>query len=70
MKQLWSPWRSQYIETLQSPKGECEFCRIEKLNQDDKTFIVFRYMYNYVVLNRYPYNNGHLLVVPYEHADD
>jgi len=70
MKQLWSPWRSRYIETLQHPKGGCECCRIDKINQDDKTFIVSRHKYNYVVMNLYPYNSGHLLIVPYEHVDD
>jgi len=70
MKQLWAPWRSQYIESLHNSKKGCEFCRIEKQNQDDKTFIVSRHEYNYIVLNIYPYNNGHLLIVPYEHAND
>ena len=70
MKQMWSPWRSSYVETLKHTDKKCVFCEIDKLNQDEKTFVIARQEFNYVVLNIFPYNNGHLLVVPYEHVDD
>jgi len=69
MKRLWSPWRSQYVESLQEKDG-CEFCRIVEKNDDESTFILLRKEYNYVVMNIYPYNSGHLLIVPFEHVDD
>ena len=70
MKQLWSPWRSQYIESLHHPDNECEFCLIMKANNDGQTYVLLRKEYNYIVMNLYPYNSGHLLVVPYQHIDD
>ena len=70
MQRLWSPWRSKYVESLQQPKDGCEFCRVNKLDDDENSFVVLRKKYNYIVMNIYPYNSGHLLVVPYEHVDD
>jgi ATP adenylyltransferase len=70
MKQLWSPWRSQYIESLQRPSNECEFCSINKCNDDEQTYVILRKQYNFIVMNLYPYNSGHLLVVPYQHVSD
>ncbi|MFC1733874.1 HIT domain-containing protein [candidate division KSB1 bacterium] len=69
MERLWSPWRSQYVESLQN-KQQCEFCRILEKNDDESTFILLRKNHNFVVMNIYPYNSGHLLIVPYEHVDD
>ncbi len=69
MERLWSPWRSQYVESLRVKKG-CEFCRIIEENDDDANFILHRAEHNYIVMNIYPYNSGHLLVVPYTHVDD
>ncbi len=71
MERLWSPWRSEYIETLRSPDEECVFCDIaNRENEDEKVFVVQRRKFNYVVMNIYPYNNGHMLVVPYDHVDN
>lgn len=67
---MWSPWRSNYVETLKQKDKKCVFCEINDLKNDEKTYIVTRNEFNYVVLNIFPYNNGHLLVVPYEHIDD
>lgn len=70
MKQMWSPWRSKYVETLKETKQKCQFCSINKRHEDEKTFVVTRKEHNYIVLNIYPYNGGHLLIVPYDHVDD
>jgi len=70
MKQMWSPWRSNYVETLKHKDKKCVFCEINEKSNDEKTFVIARREFNYVVLNIFPYNNGHLLVVPYEHIDD
>ncbi|MFN0156751.1 MAG: HIT family protein [Bacteroidota bacterium] len=75
MKQMWSPWRSKYIESF-SPKNkkkrksatkgrESIFTLAEKLGDDDKYFIVWRGCLCFVIMNLYPYNSGHLMVVPY-----
>jgi len=65
MKNLWAPWRIQYILS-EKPKG-CFFCQAPKKGQDREVFILYRARHTYVIMNIYPYNNGHLMVVPYEH---
>lgn len=67
MKQLWSPWRMEYIRRTK-PDG-CVFCDLPKEDNDPESLILLRGRHSYIMLNRYPYNNGHLMVVPYEHVD-
>jgi len=65
MDYLWSPWRASYIE---SPKPQgCIFCNILKEDNDEDNYVVYRGKKNFVILNRYPYNPGHLMVIPYMH---
>ena len=69
MKRLWAPWRMEYI--LDEKKhGSCLFCDIslDKKGNDTKNLILYRGKNCFVVLNKYPYNNGHLMVVPYFHT--
>ncbi len=72
MDKLWSPWRSKYIESFkEESKTGCIFCdAVEQNVDDDKTLLVHKGKYSFVVLNLYPYNGGHLLVVPYRHLSD
>jgi ATP adenylyltransferase len=67
MDYLWSPWRYQYISTA-APADECVFCAKIAENRDEENFIVHRGQRNFVILNRYPYTSGHLMVVPYAHV--
>lgn len=68
MKQVWAPWRIDYIL---SPKGEeCVFCTIQKEANDEDNLVLYRGKFVYIVMNKYPYNTGHLLVVPYRHVHD
>ena len=71
MKRLFSPWRSAYIQTFKSAKksSKCLFCRIAKEKKDSKNLVVYRGKTCYVVMNVYPYNSGHVMVVPYKHTD-
>jgi ATP adenylyltransferase len=65
-QRLWAPWRLEYIK---GPKdGECVFCRAEALGDDESAYIVHRGEHCFVILNAYPYNNGHVMVAPYEHV--
>ena len=74
MDQLWSPWRYRYV-TKQEPLGSdahgsgCLFCDLLVRQNDENSLIVFRGRHNFVVLNLYPYTNGHLMVVSYAHVD-
>lgn len=72
MKRLYSPWRSEYIQTFKERKKSkgCLFCTIAKDNNDAKNLIVWRGQKCFVVINRFPYNSGHIMIVPYKHAKD
>lgn len=72
MQRLFSPWRSAYIQTFKSGKKlkGCLFCKIAKSRKDRQNLIVWRGGHTYVVMNRYPYNSGHVLIVPYRHTKD
>ena len=67
MDTLWSPWRMRYISDNEKP-GECIFCSYPKLQDGIKNLIVHRGKTAYVILNRFPYTSGHLMVVPFDHA--
>lgn len=66
MKQLYTPWRMAYITGEKKPIEGCIFCN-KILAGDHQEQVIARSDYVYVTLNRYPYNNGHLMVVPYAH---
>lgn len=68
MKQLWAPWRLQYI--LEEKLEGCIFCEKPKEKKDRENLILFRGEQVYIIMNLFPYNNGHLMVVPYQHAED
>jgi ATP adenylyltransferase len=68
MKLLFAPWRMKFIAGPK-PRG-CPFCRMAASKEDAKNHILKRGKYSYAVLNLYPYNNGHLMLVPYEHTRD
>jgi len=65
MKHLWAPWRIEYIQ-MEKPQG-CIFCEKPGQNNDAENYILYRGDKNFVIMNSYPYNPGHLLVAPYRH---
>lgn len=65
MKVLWAPWRMDYI--LSDKTQGCIFCELPKQDRDRENLILYRSSHNFVIMNRYPYNNGHIMVVPYLH---
>jgi ATP adenylyltransferase len=67
MDRLWSPWRYRYVQSA-SPKDDCIFCTKSGESRDDENYIVHRAEFNFVLLNLYPYTNGHLMIAPYTHA--
>jgi ATP adenylyltransferase len=65
VKQLWAPWRLEYIESADEQEG-CVFCRAPD-GDDEKSLVVHRGKRAFVVLNKYPYASGHLMVAPNRH---
>jgi ATP adenylyltransferase len=70
MKRLHSPWRSQYIQTFKTPgrKTGCVLCAARRSARDDRHYVVARGKHSFVILNLYPYNSGHCMVVPNRHV--
>ena len=69
-KYLWAPWRMGYIRTEKNEFGPCIFCDKSLIGKDEENLVVHRGDSAYVLLNLYPYNNGHLMVTPNEHEKD
>jgi ATP adenylyltransferase len=72
MNKLWSPWRSKYIDSIKdkSNSNECVLCRTAKLEvSDSENLLIEKGKHTYTVLNLYPYNSGHLMIVPIRHTN-
>src|SRR5437660_12689150 len=73
MERLWSPWRHEYItrSTENSSEPRCIFCAAGAEPENDETnLVLYRGALNFVILNRYPYISGHLMIAPYAHLVD
>jgi len=71
-KVLWAPWRMVFLEgdAIKTPADVCIFCELLKQGDDEKNLIVTRRKHSFVILNKYPYNNGHVMIVPLRHTND
>ncbi len=69
-ERLWAPWRSGYVSGTEPKDTRCIFCVKPAEDRDAENYILWRGELVFVILNAYPYNNGHLMVVPYEHNGD
>jgi ATP adenylyltransferase len=67
MDYLWTPWRSSYVKN-KGEAGSCIFCRAAASSTGEETLLVHRARLNFVILNRYPYTSGHLMIAPYQHV--
>lgn len=67
MQHLWAPWRMQYLLSDDKPEG-CIFCSKVGEERDKENAILYRGRHTFVMLNAYPYNPGHLMVIPYAHV--
>jgi ATP adenylyltransferase len=73
MNKLWSPWRSQYIDTIKDKSGSsgCVLCMAAHLEvSDSENLLIEKGKNTFTVLNLYPYNSGHLMIVPIRHTSD
>ena len=66
MKQLWCPWRLEYI--LGPKPDACVFCLPETHDEDRQRLVLARGRHSFVIMNKFPYNSGHLMVTPFRHA--
>ena len=66
---LWAPWRMEYIENADKDEG-CIFCDKPKENRDKENLIIHRGEMGFVMMNKYPYNSGHVMIVPYQHTGE
>ena len=69
-ERLWAPWRDAYVSAAAEPAGGCIFCDKPREERDADNYILLRVERVFVILNAYPYNNGHMMVVPYTHVGD
>ncbi len=70
-KNLWAPWRMEYIDALNAGDDECFICRaLEAPHDDAKNFVLWRGAHTLTIMNRYPYSSGHILIAPIRHTSD
>ena len=70
-KNLWAPWRIKYIQGLGDKNSECFICHdLKNAQEDEQNFVLWRTGLSIVVLNQFPYNNGHLLIAPNRHIGE
>jgi ATP adenylyltransferase len=71
MERLWAPWRMEYIGSAKEGEDQgCIFCEKPKEGDDEKALILARTELSFAMLNRYPYNSGHLMVAPFRHVGE
>lgn len=67
MEHLWTPWRSAYVS--QKPGHDfCVFCDAVASRDDERTLLLYRANHNFIILNRFPYSSGHLMIAPNAHV--
>lgn len=67
MEYISAPWREDYVKAVFKMRG-CIFCRALKRDDDRAAFILYRGNHNFIILNKFPYNPGHLMIAPYDHT--
>ncbi len=74
LTELWSPWRADYVASDKSSTGttdnsesSCFLCENQRLPEDPTSLVIYKGEHNFIILNKYPYSTGHLLIVPYIH---
>jgi ATP adenylyltransferase len=71
MERLWAPWRMEYIDSARNEEDAgCLFCEAPGMGDDEKALILARSDKSFAILNKYPYNSGHLMVAPFRHVGE
>ena len=68
MNRLWAPWRKAYIRPNIKKTAGCLFCGVLAEKKDKRNLLLIRSRHAFALLNKYPYNNGHLMVIPNRHV--
>jgi ATP adenylyltransferase len=68
MDYIYTPWREKYVRNV-FKMNECIFCRALEMKNEQEALILFRGNYNFILLNKFPYTPGHLMIAPYKHLD-
>lgn len=68
MERIWAPWRMKYILKARNGKEKCIFCEIPNEKKDEENYLIKRGELAFVLMNIFPYNNGHLMIAPYKHT--
>ncbi len=68
MKHLWAPWRLAYIKRAGRPDEQCIFCALPREGRDRENLILHQGQRAFAMLNAFPYNSGHLMIVPHRHV--
>src|SRR5215475_13539946 len=66
---IWSPWRYDYLASGGRKPSSCVFCVGGDGSRDEERLVVFRGIYNFIILNLFPYTSGPVMVAPYDHLD-
>ena len=68
-RNIWAPWRMEYIDQLSNDRSDCFLCHArDNPDQDSQTLTLARGKKAFVMMNRFPYTSGHLLIAPYDHT--
>ena len=70
MDHLWAPWRMEYVQTPDKEDEKCIFCLDSDQSNDKVNLIIKREEHAFIMMNKYPYNNGHLMVSPFTHTSE
>ncbi len=70
MKNMWAPWRMTYIETDVDSGNRCFLCAALEETDEDKALVLWKSEHTFCIMNRFPYNNGHLMIAPNRHTGD
>lgn len=69
MENIYAPWRKDFIEKKDKEEG-CIFCKRKELEVSPESLVIYKGKLSFILLNKYPYNNGHIMIAPYSHIAD
>jgi len=70
LKRIWAPWRAVYIKKDKNLNNNCVFCQLSKEAISYNSLILYKTKFSFVIMNKFPYNNGHIMVIPNTHTDN